>query len=67
MLPSLFAGYAWCTECYPHCLQAMYGVLNAIEGCEAFGELEANSKIKPWFNRTKKAVTEHRGAHPLTK
>jgi len=41
---------------------AVYGALSAVEGCEAFLDLEANTKIKPWFEATKKAVQEQAGA-----
>ncbi|XP_059149092.1 prostaglandin E synthase 2-like [Physella acuta] len=44
---------------------AVYGVLNSIEGCEAFHDALHNTKLEPWYNRTKKSVMMHEGAHPL--
>ncbi|XP_077986672.1 prostaglandin E synthase 2-like [Glandiceps talaboti] len=40
---------------------AMYGVLNAIEGFDAFNDLMKNTNIKPWYYKTKKAVQSHEG------
>jgi len=40
---------------------AVYGVLNAIEGCEAFQDARRNSRIGEWFDRMKVAVTAREG------
>ncbi|KAG1714367.1 Prostaglandin E synthase 2 [Nymphon striatum] len=40
---------------------AVYGVLNSIEGCNAFEDVLQNTKIKKWYYETKKAVKEHLG------
>ncbi|KAI5701016.1 hypothetical protein M8J75_005285 [Diaphorina citri] len=40
---------------------AVYGVLSSIEGCEAFKDLMAKSKIKPWYERMRTNVTNHLG------
>ncbi|KAJ8299981.1 hypothetical protein KUTeg_021500 [Tegillarca granosa] len=45
----------------------VYGVLNSIEGCQAFKDMLENTKIGPWYYRTKKAVQNHQGANPLNK
>ncbi|CAF3989029.1 unnamed protein product, partial [Rotaria magnacalcarata] len=34
----------------------VYGVLTAIQGCEAFQDLMSNTKIQPWFERMKNLV-----------
>ena len=34
----------------------VYGILTAIQGCEAFQDLMANTKIQPWFERMKHVV-----------
>ncbi|OQV15603.1 Prostaglandin E synthase 2 [Hypsibius exemplaris] len=44
---------------------ATYGVLSAIEGCDAFVDLAKNTKILPWFKRMKAAVNSHHGANSL--
>ncbi|CAB3377277.1 Hypothetical predicted protein [Cloeon dipterum] len=41
---------------------AVYGVLNSIEGCDAFKDLEKNTKIGPWYYGMKAAVADRRGA-----
>lgn len=40
---------------------AVYGALSAVEGCEAFLDLQANTNIKPWFEAMKKAVKAEAG------
>jgi len=40
---------------------AVFGALSAVEGCEAFLDLEANTNIRPWFDATKKAIEEQAG------
>ena len=45
--------------------KAVYGVLNSIEGCTAFEDTLKNTKIGPWYNRTKQAILQHQGSHPL--
>nr|XP_006821295.1 PREDICTED: prostaglandin E synthase 2-like [Saccoglossus kowalevskii] len=42
---------------------AMYGVLSAIEGFDAFNDLLDNTSIKPWYKKTKQAVASHAGAN----
>ncbi|CAF0824166.1 unnamed protein product [Rotaria sordida] len=37
----------------------VYGVLTAIQGCEAFQDLMNNTKIQPWFERMKHLVEPH--------
>jgi microsomal prostaglandin-E synthase 2 len=44
---------------------ATYGVLSAIEGCDAFIDLTNNTKILPWYKRMKTAVTNHQGAKAM--
>ncbi|KAK3732157.1 hypothetical protein RRG08_026539 [Elysia crispata] len=44
---------------------AVYGVLNSIEGCTAFEDALRNTKIGPWYKRTKEAIQQHQGSHPL--
>lgn len=41
---------------------AVFGVLNSIEGCEAFKDLLKNTKIGPWYFQTKEAVSNHYGS-----
>ena len=40
---------------------AVYGVLSAIEGCDAFQDLLENTKVGPWFQRMKEACAQHKG------
>lgn len=40
----------------------MYGVINAIEGLDAFNDLMKNTNIGPWYTRMKKQVNSHAGA-----
>ena len=42
--------------------QSVYGVLNAIEGLDAFEDMMKNTGIQPWYNRMKKAVTSGQGS-----
>jgi len=37
----------------------VYGILTAIQGCEAFQDLMNNTKIQPWFERMKYLVEPH--------
>ncbi|XP_076436452.1 prostaglandin E synthase 2-like [Babylonia areolata] len=46
---------------------AVYGVLNSIEGCQAFQEAQANTNIGSWYKNMQRAVLAHEGAHPLNK
>ncbi|XP_065068283.1 prostaglandin E synthase 2-like [Rhopilema esculentum] len=39
----------------------VYGVLNAIEGLDAFNDMMKNTNIKPWYQRMKKAVSTKEG------
>lgn len=41
---------------------AVYGVLTAVEGCEAFDDLRQNTKISQWFDRMTDTVKCHGGA-----
>jgi len=38
----------------------VYGILTAIEGCQAFDDLMNHSKIRGWFDRMKALVEPHR-------
>jgi len=40
---------------------AVFGVLNSIEGCDAFKDLETNTKIGPWYYGMKAAVKDRVG------
>jgi len=40
---------------------AVYGVLSAIEGCDAFQDLLNNTKVAKWYNRVKKACASKEG------
>ena len=54
----------WCIEPVPlsaWCMQAMYGVLSAIEGLPAFTDMTAHTGIAPWYAAVKREVEEHRG------
>lgn len=46
---------------------AVYGVLNSIEGCEAFSDVLAHSKIGAWYARMKTAVQSHDGSGVMSK
>ena len=37
----------------------VYGILTAIQGCEAFHDLMSNTEIRPWFERMKNLVENH--------
>ncbi len=37
----------------------VYGILTAIQGCEAFQDLMNNTQIQPWFERMKYKVEPH--------
>lgn len=41
---------------------AVYGVLNSIEGCTAFGDALKYSKIKSWYSSMKEQVQRHGGS-----
>jgi len=43
----------------------VYGILTAIQGCEAFDDLMTNTKIQPWFERMKNLVEPHRIDKPV--
>lgn len=45
----------------------VFGVLLAIEGCEAFQDLRENTKISRWFDDMKKVVAEREGQKFLSK
>ena len=40
---------------------AVFGALSAIEGCDAFLDLCANTKVKPWYDAVKNAVKNSEG------
>lgn len=40
---------------------AVYGILNSIEGLEAFNDTLANTKLAPWYNAMKEKVESHAG------
>eukprot|EP00058_Branchiostoma_floridae_P014627 XP_002600115.1 hypothetical protein BRAFLDRAFT_66624 [Branchiostoma floridae] len=42
---------------------AVYGVLSSIEDFDTFRDLMENTKMRPWYERTKKAVKTHAGAN----
>jgi len=46
---------------------SVYGVLNAIEGLDAFEDMMKNTGIRPWYNRMKKAVTSGQGSEEYRK
>nr|AGO64144.1 prostaglandin E synthase [Caprella sp. KV-2010a] len=46
---------------------SMYGVLSAIEGCDAFQDLLDNTKIGKWFYKMKKVVLAREGEEKLVK
>nr|XP_045626306.1 prostaglandin E synthase 2-like isoform X2 [Procambarus clarkii] len=41
---------------------AVYGVLTAVEGCEAFHDLKQNTTISLWFEHMRETVSQHGGA-----
>lgn len=41
---------------------AVYGVLTAVEGCDAFQDVKNNTKISRWFENMSEAVKQHEGA-----
>ncbi|XP_044732060.1 prostaglandin E synthase 2 [Chrysoperla carnea] len=43
---------------------AVFGVLNSIEGCDAFQDVLRNTKIKNWYNKMREKVTSHQ-SHTL--
>ncbi len=43
----------------------MYGILTAMQGCDAFKDLMTNTKIKPWFERMKNLIETHRIDTPV--
>ena len=45
---------------------AVYGVLSAIEGCDAFQDLLNNTKVAKWYNRVKEACRLHKGQSIFT-
>jgi microsomal prostaglandin-E synthase 2 len=40
----------------------VYGILTAIQGCQAFDDLMKNTDIQPWFERMK-SIVEPQGQH----
>lgn len=42
-------------------VQAVYGVLNAIEGCDAFSDVIARTDISRWYHAVKSAVAVNAG------
>jgi len=45
---------------------AVYGVLSAIEGCDAFQDLLNNTKVAKWYNRVKEACRQKQGQNIFT-
>lgn len=43
----------------------VYGILTAIQGCEAFDDLMKNTKIGPWFERMRNLIEPHRIDTPV--
>lgn len=43
----------------------VYGILTAIQGCEAFEDLMTHTKLRPWFNRMKNIIEPHRIDTPV--
>lgn len=41
---------------------AVFGILNSIEGCEAFKDLLEHTKIGKWYFEMKDVVSQHQGA-----
>lgn len=41
---------------------AVYGILNSIEGCDAFKDLLERTKIGKWYFGMKDVVSQHQGA-----
>lgn len=41
---------------------SVYGVLNSIEGCDAFKDVMNNTKLGPWYNAMKEKVTKSAGS-----
>ncbi|XP_063604436.1 prostaglandin E synthase 2-like [Penaeus indicus] len=41
---------------------SVFGVLTAVEGCDAFQDVKSNTKITPWFEHMKEVVSQHGGA-----
>lgn len=41
---------------------AVYGVLTAVEGCDAFQDLKNNTGISQWFQNMSEVVKQHGGA-----
>lgn len=46
---------------------AVYGVLKSIEGCDAFQDLLANTKIGVWYDAMKEQVDTHAGSAMLSR
>lgn len=42
---------------------AVYGVLNSIEGCNAFKDLLEHTKINIWYFSMKNSVKNHKGSN----
>ncbi|KAK7094601.1 hypothetical protein V1264_006135 [Littorina saxatilis] len=45
---------------------SVYGVLNSIEGCQAFQDARENSHIGGWYDTMQKVVKSHDGALPVS-
>ncbi|XP_029662994.1 prostaglandin E synthase 2 [Formica exsecta] len=46
---------------------AVYGILKSIEGCDAFQDLLAHTKISVWYNAMKEQVDTHSGSANLSR
>lgn len=42
---------------------SIYGILNSIEGLEAFDDTLKNTKLATWYNAMKEKVESHAGNH----
>jgi len=47
-------------------MQAVYGVLSAIEGCDAFVDLVVRTDISSWYDAVKTAVAVNAGERQTT-
>jgi len=48
------------------CVQAVFGVLSAIEGCDAFADLVVRTDISRWYNAVKRVITVNAGQRQVT-
>jgi len=48
------------------CVQAVYGVLSAAEGCDAFTDVVARTDISRWYQAVKSAIAVNAGERQAT-